>query len=1089
MFVFGWCTVAVGSWASAADKVDYLKQIKPILSAKCYACHGALKQEGELRLETRTLMLKGGASGEVIVAGKADESLLIKRITAEENERMPPSEQAVVLTAEEISLIRTWINQGGEAPPEETPGDPRNHWAFKKPVRVDVPEVKNAQWSRNPIDAFLAAKHEEMGLVPVEQAEKPILLRRVYLDLIGLPPTHEQLQSFLDDDAAEGYQKVVRNLLDSPQYGERWGRHWMDVWRYSDWYGLGAEVRTSHRHIWRWRDWIIQSLNENKPYDRMIVEMLAGDEVEPNDPATLRATGFLARNWYVFNRDKQLDDTIEHTSKAFLGLTVNCARCHNHKYDPIDQVDYYRMRAFFEPYQPRLDPVPGEINIDKNGLARVFDLYPDKPTYLFIRGNDKDPDKSRVIQPGVPDVLAFEELKITPVELPPEVFNPDLQSFVLADHLRDTETKIKAARAELEKANQQRTAAEQAVAALAASKNTSAPSKGKLFLQDDFTQPNDEVWEIGPGEWKYADGKLVQSRTGATRYYLRTRAEHPVDFKARLKFSITGGRWRSIGLSFDVIDGREKHAYISAVSPGSKLQVLYNTGEGEVFPPRGNQQRSVNLNEPYELTIAVRGRLVNVAVNGEHALAYEYPIKREPGRLDLIAFDAATEFDSLVVRELPKNVPLVPAAPPLAIDAAKAAVAVAQQTLMAAELRSLALRTAHAADLAKFHSSPSGDLPQLVSEAAIAARKYEVANAEEAVARVRQKLITTDSKTKPSVEKELTTAQTNRDKASKALEQPGEKYTSLRVSVRAANGYGEKVAGDDSRRGPFAKVSTGRRTALARWIASSKNPLTARVAVNHIWLRHFGQPLVESVSDFGLRAEQPTQHALLDWLAEEFMENNWSMKHLHYLIVTSRAYQLRSSIVDAEESTKRVDPENQYYWRREPHRMESQVVRDSLLHLAGVLDATIGGPAIAPDKENDVFRRSLYFTHSRDKRGAFVSMFDDADVVLCYRRGESIIPQQALALANSKLALAMSRRIAARLQEKLGKSTDEHFIKAAFGTVLLVQPTSEETAACREMLEKSTTALSSSKHPQPAVRARENLVQVLLNHNNFVTIR
>ena len=263
------------------------------------------------------------------------------------------------------------------------------------------------------------------------------------------------MQSFLEDDSTDAYEKVVRDLLDSPQYGERWGRHWMDVWRYSDWYGLGAEVRSSHRHIWRWRDWIIQSLNENKPYDRMIVEMLAGDEIEPNDPATVRATGFLARNWFVFNRDKQLDDTIEHTSKAFLGLTMNCTKCHDHKYDPIDQVDYYRMRAFFEPHQPRLDPVPGEINIDKNGLARVFDLYPDKPTYLFIRGNDKDPDKSRVIEPGVPDVLAFEELKITPVALAPEVFNPDLQSFVLEDHLRDAENKIKAARAEVEKANQQ----------------------------------------------------------------------------------------------------------------------------------------------------------------------------------------------------------------------------------------------------------------------------------------------------------------------------------------------------------------------------------------------------------------------------------------------------------------------------------------------------------------------------------------------------------------------------------------------------------------------------------------------------------
>ncbi len=437
--VFCCCTVAAVGRASAADKVDYLKQIKPILSARCYSCHGALKQEGELRLETRALMATGGESGEVIVAGRADDSLLVQRITADDDEQMPPSGEGGPLKAEEIARIRAWVNQGAHSPKEQAPSDPRDHWAFKKPAGADVPRVKSPEWARNPIDAFLAAAHDKLGLVPVGSAERHTLLRRVYLDLIGLPPTRQQLRAFLEDDSAHAYEAVVHGLLDSPRYGERWGRHWMDVWRYSDWYGLGKEVRSSHRHIWRWRDWIIQSLNEDKPYNRMIIEMLAGDEIAPTDPDTVRATGFLARNWWVFNRDKQLDDTIEHTSKAFLGLTMNCTKCHDHKYDPISQVDYYRMRAFFEPHQARLDPVPGEINLDKNGLPRVFDAYPDAPTYLFIRGNEKDLDKSRTIRPGVPDVLAFGELNIRSVSLPPEAFNPGLQPFVLEDHLRDTE--------------------------------------------------------------------------------------------------------------------------------------------------------------------------------------------------------------------------------------------------------------------------------------------------------------------------------------------------------------------------------------------------------------------------------------------------------------------------------------------------------------------------------------------------------------------------------------------------------------------------------------------------------------------------
>ena len=197
-------------------------------------------------------------------------------------------------------------------------------------------------------------------MTPQGPAERSLLLRRVYLDLIGLPPTREEMQAFLGDKSPDAYEKVVDRLLASPQYGERWGRHWMDVWRYSDWWGLGAELRNSQKHIWHWRDWIVESLNEDKGYDRMLREMLAADELYPTDPDALRATGFLARHYFIFNRTTWLDETVEHTGKAFLGLTFNCCKCHDHKYDPFSQADYYRFRAIFEPYQIRTDNVPGE---------------------------------------------------------------------------------------------------------------------------------------------------------------------------------------------------------------------------------------------------------------------------------------------------------------------------------------------------------------------------------------------------------------------------------------------------------------------------------------------------------------------------------------------------------------------------------------------------------------------------------------------------------------------------------------------------------------------------------------------------------
>jgi hypothetical protein len=257
----------------------------------------------------------------------------------------------------------------------------------------------------NPIDAFLAARQAELGITPADMASKQTLLRRVSIDLIGLPPTRDELRAFRDDPAPDAYEKVVDRLLDSPRHAERWARHWMDVWRYSDWAGYGNEIRYSQRHVWRWRDWIVESLDEDKGYDSMVLEMLAADELYPGDDDAVRATGFLARNWYKFDRNVWLDQTVEHTFKAFLGTTVNCARCHDHKYDPISQEEYYRVRAIFEPYDVRTDRVAGELDVAKNGVARIYDAKPDAPTYFFERGDPNRADKSRAVQPGVPAIL------------------------------------------------------------------------------------------------------------------------------------------------------------------------------------------------------------------------------------------------------------------------------------------------------------------------------------------------------------------------------------------------------------------------------------------------------------------------------------------------------------------------------------------------------------------------------------------------------------------------------------------------------------------------------------------------------------
>lgn len=1083
---FLFIALAITAPAVRAEQVDYVRDVKPILKERCYACHGALKQESGLRLDTAALLRQGSETGAVVSPGR-DGGTLLERVTADEADgRMPP--EGKPLTAHQIALLTKWIQQGAQGPTDEQPeASPQEHWAFQPPVKGSLAAADGGD---HPIDTLLDVGREKLGLKTVGLVDKRLLLRRVYLDLTGLPPSREQMHAFLADDSAEAYERVVQQLLDSPHYGERWGRHWMDVWRYTDWYGLGQQLRYSQKHIWHWRDWIIESLNQDKGYDRMVMEMLAADEIAATDHDALRATGFLARNYFLFNRTTWLDNTIEHTSKAFLGLTMNCTKCHDHKYDPLSQQDYYRLRAVFEPHQVRLDPVPGQTDLEKDGLPRVFDAHPDAKTYLHIRGDASNPDTSREISPGVPEVFAAAAFQVAQVDLPPAAHNPALQDFVLADHL-------KLAQAEIERAENELTRATQAVAAAEAREQqpTSAPPAGApptgtaAFLKDDFSAADDQRWEIGPGQWQYENGVLKQTAVGATRKHIRTRAPHPPDFVARLKFkTLSGQMWKSVGLCFDVTGEREKLVYLSAVTPGSKLQISYNTGGGHAYPPEAKQDRAVQLNELYELEIAVRDRLMNVSVDGRHALAYRLPVEREPGRIDLIAFDAAAEFHAVEIRPLAADVQLVdsgtanPAGRAASAAEARAALLIAEKTLAAARLRPAVLQTSHAADAAKCRAQDADSVTTLQKQAALAARRYELARAEEAVARSEHKLATATDKTKAQAEKELTAARTNLEKARQAVEQPGTNYDSLRVSAKALEGPAESAA---SQQMPYPAFSTGRRTALARWITDRQNPLTARVAVNHIWMRHFGQPLVDPVTDFGRRTEAPAQQALLDWLAVELMENDWSMKHLHRLIVTSQAYRLETSLAGADQATIAADPENHYYWRRRPQRMESQIIRDSMLSLAGVLNPELGGPTIDPKRDDTVYRRSLYFTHSRDDQHAFLSMFDDADILRCYRRAESIVPQQALTLANSKLALSMARKIAAQLPA----SGDREFIVAAFEMILCSEPLADEIAACQEALDETRTALKTRGPEQANRRARENLVHALLNHNDFITIR
>ncbi len=921
------CWLLLVSPLFAADEVDYLKEIKPLLSRRCSACHGSLKQESSLRLDTAAALSQGGEQGPAIVPGKSQESLLIKAVTGVDGWRMPPKDEGEPLTAEEIGKLAAWIDQGAKAPEESPPADPRKHWSFLPPVKPALPAIAG---SSHPIDAFLAVEHQRLGLKPLAPAAKHVVLRRVYLDLIGLPPSRDELHAFLADESPDAYEKVVDRLLASPRYGERWGRHWMDVWRYSDWAGYGMEIRDSQRHIWRWRDWIIESVNADKPYDRMIHEMLAADEISPDDPDALRATGFLARNWFKFNRNVWLDNTVEHTAKAFMGLTFNCARCHDHRYDPIAQQEYYRFRAFFEPYQVRTDRVPGQADLMKDGLPRAYDADASTATYLFVRGSEKNPDKEHPLAPGIPALFSGAEMKIEPVSLPVAAYYPGSRAFVQEETLAAARTLAEGAKNALVQAQQSLAAAEQQLATLAASVKQAEP----------------------------------------------------------------------------------------ASQPGANA--------GAASPP---------------------------------------------------TIDGARQ----------------------AVEKAKGAAQLAEAAVASAEANVKSIAARIAADKAKYAVPPAADLASLsfaaVSaerQAAVLATEQNLLAAEQALVAAKLAVNDKEEKTKQAA----TAAETKRNEASKALD-----------TARAA---AEKQEGAvySSFDQVYPATSSGRRLALARWIGSANNPLTARVAINQMWLRHFGDGLVPTVFDFGLNGKPPSNPALLDWLAVEFIERGWSMKAMHRLIVTSDAYRRQSSSSEADQANQAIDPDDRRLWRFKVRRMEAELVRDSVLHASGKLDATMGGPDLDQAAGETMPRRSVYFRHAHEKTMTFLKLFDAPSVTECYRRDESVVPQQALALVNSSLSFEQSRLLAASLSQQAGAEptgeSNRAFVTAAFEQVLCRQPSDEERATCEKFLMDQSQKFANATQltaftagpaatvkpsAAPHQRARENLVHVLFNHNDFVSIR
>ena len=1165
---------APNSPPTTSPQIDFTSEIRPILQQRCFACHGALKQESGLRLDTAKAIHHGSENGSILRVDDVEASELLKRIATDNSEiRMPPEGHA--LESEQINRLRTWIQQGAPLPSLDEPEPaPSEHWAFKQPVRPKLP-----QGSEHPIDAFLDQALQREGLAPQPIASPAQRLRRLYLDLIGLPPPIDVLDAFEQNPSTEAYIAIVDRLLASPQYGERWGRHWMDVWRYADWFGRRyvPDVWNSAPQLWHWRDWIVRSLNNDVGYDQMIREMLAADEYKPGDMQAAVATGYIIRNWYALNPNDWMRNTVEHTGKAFLGLTFQCAHCHDHKYDPITQENYFQFRAFFEPIYVRQDRIAGQADpgpfqdyeystlrkVQRLGTVSIFDKKSDAPTWFYTGGDERNRVTDRgSIHPGFPDFLKLHQANsnaskqtIAPIELPTDSWYPGLRPDLIhaqrdefareRDEAQKTLQTVKQAttpNANIDETKRQELQQElDALRAQATAVTTEPnPLQGNQSLVFDALTGRRMLYRSVP--------EVDAVRELDTVSFLVT---VPVD--AHFNFQLT--RNNTTGATATYI-GFEK-GIIKAYKPGTfeEFEVgRYSTEQMQsalqvrltLHPDTDQCTLDVTTQQPADPEVLVKA--VSIALNGWNPVG-------NPNQG--ILFDARPGTFAV-------------------IDDWKYQHAATDQTASAATLLGFTFEADQIADqsdlagMLNWESATGYCIPPATSRVATAWKSPNARNLEEKIARIERILLLpqlpvqaaeaklrwkesqcNDYDQRVSAEsaryvrqlsesseewKELKALACNAqqqldlekgqwDLAQSTLElaeidvqsmdpklppdqldalqkkRPGvlQRHQDALAAIHKAKTQQYDTYHPLSIQYP--KTSTGRRKALADWITSPTNPLTARVGINHIWMRHFHQPLVNTVFDFGRNGNKPTHPELLDWLAVEWMESGWSMKHIHQLIVTSSAYQRDSSGKD--NAAANSDPDNRWLWRMNSGRMEAEVLRDSLLVAANCLDPTLGGQELENSESFTTYRRSLYYScqPEEDGKSPLGMLFDGPDAADCYRRTRTIIPQQSLALTNSALIHSLAPKIVSQIDamETRRKSDQEasaqeavsdlssdatseksnetqRFIINAFRNLLNRSPRDVELHVCSEFFVKETNA-------------KESLVRILINHPDYLTIR
>ena len=968
LLVVGVFALPVFAAPNAVAKVGFNKDIRPILAVNCFACHGpdpAARKAG-LRLDTEAGFFDNRGDGATIIKGKPLESPLYKRISShDENEIMPPPDSHKELKPEQIALIKRWIEEGAPWQP---------HWSFLKPERSAPPVVKTPKWAKNPLDNFILARLENAGLAPAPEADKYTLARRVTLDLTGLPPTPEELENFVNDKSPNAYEKMVDKLLASPHYGEHRGRYWLDAARYADTHGLHFD---NYREIWPYRDWVIKAINDNKPFDKFTVEQIAGDLLPNPTQEQLVATGFHRCNETTNeggtiveeNLANYARDRVETTSWVWLGLTSNCAVCHDHKFDPITQKDFYSMSAFFRnTTQGGLD---GNV---KDGRGPVITVITDET-----------------------DAKRFDAL-------------PDL---------------IKTAKADVE-----------------TRKKEAAPDYDKWVADvkaADFKVPTDKMLLYAALDEGTGDEIKVVSGEAKT-----VKSSGAVEWKADGKLGAAPIIKKEATFDLGDVADFEKDAsfsYGAWIKPAGELSagIIARMDEGNDFRgwdlwQQGKDFAAHIINKWPEnaLKVATQGGPLKPNEWQHVFVTYDGSAKPEGLKLYLNGVVQKTTIEQNSLTDTIRN------KVPLRIGQRSNGsvfengqvqdVRLYNRTLTGGEVKSLA------------------DNAVLQSLIGIAADKRNDAQKKTLVdyyLNNEDKTYQTSVAQASALEDEKNGLQ-NKYPITHVQQEKMDATPVANILFRGAyDQKREEVKADVySALNPFPKDAPKNRLGLAQWLIDPENPLTARVTVNRFWQEIFGTGIVKTSEDLGIMGEAPSHPELLDWLAVEFRESGWDMKHIFKLMVMSAAYR-QSAIITPEKREK--DLENRLLSRGPRFRMDAEMIRDYALTASGTLSAKLGGPPVKPynpdglwdvvgmsgsdtrtykqDQGESLYRRSVYDFWKRMSPPASLEILNaPARETSCLRRERTNTPLQALVVMNGPQFVEAARNLA---QHALAKGGNE----------------------------------------------------------------